>query len=109
MVGATASPLADGLNPLGDESRMNADLVDALAQSRDNDVHPVIFQLNTPVTQQDLSTMQSLGLEVLGDAPLVNGGLVEGTSQAVRHFSSWDRVAYLELDKPLDFFYPSTF
>ena len=105
MVGATASPLAEGVNPLGDESRMNADLVERLASSSDNDVHPVIYQLVSPVTAHDRSYMDSLGLNHLGDAPLVDGGLVEGTSQAVRHLSSWDRVAYLELDKPLDFFY----
>jgi len=105
MVGATASPLAEGVNPLGDESRMNADLVERLASSSDNDVHPVIYQLVSPVTAHDRSYMDSLGLNHLGDAPLVDGGLVEGTSLAVRHLSSWDRVAYLELDKPLDFFY----
>ncbi len=105
MVGATASPLAEGVNPLGDESRMNADLEERLASSSDNDVHPVIYQLVSPVTAHDRSYMDSLGLNHLGDAPLVHGGLVEGTSQAVRHLSSWDRVAYLELDKPLDFFY----
>ena len=105
MVGATASPLAEGVNPLGDESRMNADLVERLASSSDNDVHPVIYQLVSHVTAHDRSYMDSLGLNHLGDAPLVDGGLVEGTSQAVRHLSSWDRVAYLELDKPLDFFY----
>ena len=105
MVGATASPLADTTNPLGDERRMNADLVTALAFSSDTDTHPVIYQLTSPVTSEDRSVMQSLGLTLLGDAPLVNGGLVEGTTQAVRHFSSWDRVHYLELDKPLDFFY----
>ena len=105
MVGATASPLAEGVNPLGDDSRMNADLVERLASSSDNDVHPVIYQLVSHVTAHDRSYMDSLGLNHLGDAPLVDGGLVEGTSQAVRHLSSWDRVAYLELDKPLDFFY----
>ena len=105
MVGATASPLAEGVNPLGDESRMNTDLVERLASSNDNDVHPVIYQLTSPVTAHDLTYMDGLGLSHLGDAPLVNGGLVEGTSIAVRHLSSWERVAYLELDKPLDFFY----
>ncbi|MBL6733892.1 MAG: S8 family serine peptidase, partial [Candidatus Poseidonia sp.] len=108
MIGATASPLADGTNPMGDEGRMNADLVTALASSSDTDTHPVIYQLTSPVTSEDRSFMQSLGLTLLGDAPLVNGGLVEGTTQAVRHFSSWDRVHYLELDKPLDFFYLPT-
>ncbi|MEK9651981.1 MAG: S8 family serine peptidase [Poseidonia sp.] len=108
MIGATASPLADGTNPMGDEGRMNADLVTALASSSDTDTHPVIYQLTSPVTSEDRSLMQSLGLTLLGDAPLVNGGLVEGTTQAVRHLSSWDRVHYLELDKPLDFFYLPT-
>ena len=35
MVGATASPLADSTNPLGDASKMNADLVEKLDEVAD--------------------------------------------------------------------------
>ena len=105
MVGVTASPLADNVNPLGDMEKMNADLVDALAGGSETTVLPVIFQLNSPVTDADVNHLADLGFAVLGDAPLVDGGLVEGPSQAVRHLSNWNRVEYLELDKPLDFFY----
>ncbi len=105
MVGATASPLADTTNPLGDESKMNADLVSALDGADDATVLPVIFQLQSAVTDNDMAFMRNLGFEHLGDAPLVDGGLVEGAAIDVRRLSTWDRVEYLELDKPLDFFY----
>ena len=35
MVGATASPLADSTNPLGDATKMNADLVERLDEVED--------------------------------------------------------------------------
>ena len=105
MVGATASPLADSVNPLGDERKMNDDLRQELHEANDGDVIPVIFQLNSPVTDSDKAALDNMGLTLLGEAPLVDGGLVEGTAQDVRHFSIWHRVEYLELDKPLDFFY----
>lgn len=105
MVGAAASPLADGINPLGDASKMNNDLVERLAEADDATTLPVIFQLHSPVTQSDETYMKDLGLEVLGHAALIDGGLVEGAAIDVRRLSSWERVEYLELDKPLEFFY----
>ena len=108
MVGAAASPLADGINPLGDASKMNTDLVERLAEADDATTLPVIFQLHSPVTHSDEAYMEDLGLEVLGHAPLIDGGLVEGAAIDVRRLSSWERVEYLELDKPLEFFYLPT-
>ena len=105
MVGAAASPLADDINPLGDASKMNTDLVERLAEVDDATTLPVIFQLNSPVTDSDEAYMKDLGLEVLGHAALIDGGLVEGAAVDVRRLSSWERVEYLELDKPLEFFY----
>ena len=105
MVGATASPLADATNPMGDASKMNTDLVERLDEVDDATVLPVIFQLHSPVTSNDLAFMRNLGLDVLGDAPRIDGGLVEGKAIDVRRMSTWDRVEYLELDKPLEFFY----
>ena len=105
MVGVTASPLAEAVNPMGDVGKMNADLEAALADNDDSTVLPVIFQLHSPVTEEDRRHFDALGFTHLGDAPLVDGGLVEGSVQAVRHLSNWDRVEYLELDKPLEFFY----
>ena len=105
MVGATASPLAESTNPLGDERKMNVDLRERLAEVDDTTTLPVIFQLNSAVTVNDLAFMDRLGLTILGDAPLVDGGLVSGAAIDIRHLSTWHRVEYLELDKPLDFFY----
>ena len=105
MVGATASPLADSTNPLGDGQKMNADLINHLEQVEDATDVPVIFQLHSPVTAGDEAVLASLGFEVVGHAPLVDGGLAIGSAVDVRHLSNWYRVEYLELDKPLDFFY----
>ena len=100
MVGATASPLADSTNPLGDASKMNADLIERLDEVEDRAVLPVIFQLHSPVTDHDEAFMAQLGLELLGHAPLVDGGLVEGAAIDVRRLSTWDRVEYWNWTNP---------
>ena len=105
MLSAVASPLADGVNPLGDFTKMNDDLLEELENNDNSKVIPVIFQLKSPMTDVDESNLAHLGLELLGKAPLVDGGLVEGTIGEVRELSNWDRIEYLELDKPLEFFY----
>ena len=105
MFGAIASPLADSVNPYGDESKMNNDLVEKLNQVDGNTILPVIFQLNSPVEDSDEAYLTEIGFEILGHAPLVDGGLIEGTASDIRRLSTWERVEYLELDKPLDFFY----
>ena len=48
MVGATAAPLADQVNPMGDYDKMNYDLQQELYESEYDTVLPVIFQLNSP-------------------------------------------------------------
>ena len=105
MVGAAASPLADDINPLGDAAKMDSALVERLDEVSDVERLPVIFQLHSPVTAHDEAYMQDLGLDVLGHAALIDGGLVEGAAVDVRRLSTWDRVEYLELDRPLEFFY----
>ena len=105
MVGATAAPVADGMNPYGDATKMNADLIDKLVVEDGSLVVEVIFQLNSPLTEQDRDALESYRLTLLGEAPLVDGGLVEGTLTDMRSLSMWDRVEYLELNKELDFFY----
>ena len=105
MVGATASPLADSTNPLGDATKMNADLVERLDEVEDTTILPVIFQLHSPITPHDEAYMADLGLALMGEAPLLDAGLVEGKAIDLRRMSTWDRVEYLELDKPLEFFY----
>ena len=105
MVGATAAPLADQVNPMGDYQKMNYDLQEELYDSQIDTVLPVIFQLNSPVTDSDLDKLEEFGAIILGDAPLVDGGLLEAKAEDIRRISNWDRVEYLELDKELDFFY----
>ena len=105
MFGAIASPLADSVNSIGDANKMNQDLVAEISLSNEDEILPVIYQLNSPVTDTDRAYFESLGATILGDAPLVDGGLIEASVSTIRKISTWDRVEYLELDKPLDFFY----
>ena len=90
MLTAVASPLADDVNPLGDFTKMNDDLIEELENFENSKVIPVIFQLNSPVTESDESYLEALGLELLGRAPLVDGGLVEGTIGDIRTLSNWE-------------------
>ena len=105
MFGAIASPLADSVNSIGDANKMNQDLVAEISASNEDEILPVIYQLNSQVTDSDRAYFESLGATILGDAPLVDGGLIEASVSTIRKISTWDRVEYLELDKPLDFFY----
>ena len=71
MVGATAAPLADQVNPMGDYDKMNYDLQQELYESEYDTVLPVIFQLNSPVSEADLDQLEEFGATILGDAPLM--------------------------------------
>ena len=105
MIGATAAPLAAGLNPMGNYDKMDKSLRDSLSSSSEDEIVPVIFQLNSDVTAEDLEILESLGATILGEAPLVDGGLFEASIRDVRIISTWERIEYLELDRVLDFFY----
>ena len=70
------SPLAQGTNPYGDLDKMDSALEEALASNDDDSIlHEVIFQLNSPVTSDDLDFMKSVGAVHLNDALLIDGGL----------------------------------
>ena len=99
MVGATAAPLADQVNPMGDYDKMNYDLQQELYDSEYDTVLPVIFQLNSPVTDADLNQLEEFGATILGDAPLIDGGLIEAKAEDIRQISNWDRVEYLDLTR----------
>jgi hypothetical protein len=104
MIGATAAPLAAGLNPMGNYDKMDKSLRDSLSSSSEDEIVPVIFQLNSDVTAEDLEILESLGATILGEAPLVDGGLFEASIRDVRIISTWERIEYLELDRVLNFF-----
>ena len=66
MLTAVASPLADGVNPLGDYTKMNNDLIEELETSDDSKIVPVIFQLNSPMTESDENRLTELGFDLMG-------------------------------------------
>ena len=99
MVGATPSPLADSTNPLGDASKMNADLIERLEEVDDRVVPPVIFQLHSPETNHDEAFMVQLGLELWA---MLRWSTVAWLRRSHRCSTPIDMgpVEYLELDKP---------
>ena len=105
LLGVSAAPLTDSLNPLGDFERMDAALEQELVDVSDDTVLSVIFQLNSEVTKSDLEQLETLNAELLGDAPLIDGGLIEAKARDIRTLSHWERVEYLELNRELEFFY----
>ena len=105
LIGVSAAPLADTLNPIGDFERMDAALEHELNTVADDTILSVIFQLNSEVQAPDRIVLEDNGAEILGDAPLIDGGLIEATALQIRTISQWERVEYLELNRELEFFY----
>ena len=104
FLAASYAPLVGGESVSGDTSVMNRDLVEAIT-GESNELIEVIYQLQSPVLANDIEFMNELGLEILGSAPLINGGLVSGSRLEVLAFSEWIRIEHLELNKELEFFY----
>ena len=109
LAGASAAPMASDVNPMGNHLKMDAALENALAQGEESNLE-VIFQLTSTVKESDLTRLADFGATVLGDAPLINGGLLSASPDDIRIISNWERVEYLELNRQLEFFYlPSEF
>tara|TARA_B100000900_G_scaffold344405_1_gene308486 strand:+ start:2389 stop:4965 length:2577 start_codon:yes stop_codon:yes gene_type:complete len=108
MILMAMSPLASGSQTMGDAERMDAALEEALWSADVNDRLPVILQFISPVNDDDRTRLARLGATVEGEAPLVDGLLVEATPQAIRQITTLDRLHYAELDRPLEFFYLPT-
>ena len=105
LIGVSAAPLASGLNPLGNFERMDTALEDELKIVEDDSILSVIYQLHSEVTSVDRNAMEQFGAELLGSAPLIDGGLIEASAADIRKISNWERVEYLELNRELEFFY----
>ena len=104
-----SSPMVQGTNPYGNLEKMDDALEDALQSVGDLDESfEVIFQLQSPVSNEDLNHFKDLGAVHLNDAKLINGGLLEATSDVIRQLSNWERIKYLELNRELDFYYLPT-
>ena len=105
MVGASAAPLMSSMNPAGDFERMDDALEEALDTSPFDATLSVVYQLNSKVTSEDRKWLENHGAELLGEAPLVDGGLLEASATDIRVISEWSRIEYLELNRELEFFY----
>lgn len=103
------TPMVQGTNPYGNLDKMDDALESALQTAGDAESSfEVIFQLNSPVTDDDINFMKNVGATYLDDAKLIDGGLIDASPDVIRQLSTWDRVEYLELNRELDFFYLPT-
>ncbi|MGB2424842.1 MAG: S8 family peptidase [Candidatus Poseidoniaceae archaeon] len=103
------TPMVQGTNPYGNLDKMDDALESALQTAGDvESSFEVIFQLNSPVTDDDINFMKNVGATYLDDAKLIDGGLIDASPDVIRQLSTWDRVEYLELNRELDFFYLPT-
>ena len=76
MLGVSASPTTGSMNPLGDFEKMDASLEEYIASDDSNTDIEVIFQLNSPITKDDVAMFEKYDAEIIGDAPLIDGGLI---------------------------------
>ena len=103
------TPMVQGTNPYGNLDKMDDALESALQTAGDvESSFEVIFQLNSPVSDDDINFMKNVGATYLDDAKLIDGGLIHASPDVIRQLSTWDRVEYLELNRELDFFYLPT-
>jgi subtilisin family serine protease len=103
------TPMVQGTNPYGNLDKMDDALESALQTAGDFETSfEVIFQLNSPVSDDDINFMKNAGATYLDDAKLIDGGLIDASSDVIRKLSTWDRIEYLELNRELEFFYLPT-
>jgi subtilisin family serine protease len=103
------TPMVQGTNPYGNLDKMDDALESALQTAGDFETSfEVIFQLNSPVSDDDINFMINAGATYLDDAKLIDGGLIDASSDVIRKLSTWDRIEYLELNRELEFFYLPT-
>jgi subtilisin family serine protease len=103
------TPMVQGTNPYGNLDKMDDALESALQTAADFETtFEVIFQLNSPVSDDDINFMKNAGATYLDDAKLIDGGLIDASSDVIRKLSTWDRIEYLELNRELEFFYLPT-
>lgn len=103
------TPMVQGTNPYGNPDKMDDALESALQNAGDFETSfEVIFQLNSPVSDDDINFMKNAGATYLDDAKLIDGGLIDASSDVIRKLSTWDRIEYLELNRELEFFYLPT-
>lgn len=105
LVTSSAAPFAAGGQTYGDVSVMDASLQRALAEGGASDVHKVIVQFTTPLGADVSDVLEEHDATVLGTAALVDGHLIEASDIDLRRLSTNERVRYMELDRPLEFFY----
>ena len=70
MLGVSASPTTGSMNPLGDFEKMDASLEEYIASDDSNTDIEVIFQLNSPITEDDVANSAEGGI---GDQSIAGG------------------------------------
>lgn len=102
------APISGLANPVGNLEKMDSYLLLSF-ESDEALEYEVIYQFQSHYSPEG-SEFSYLGVEYLGDAPLINGGLIRATEDSIRTISTWPEIKYLELNRELEFFYlPASF
>ena len=103
FVASTSSAgLTKDLNPLGNVSVMDSDLVEYLSTEESLEV---IAQFTTPVDDYKRHKINQIGLETLGEMSVLHGGLYEGNPDQIRHLSMMEDIFFIERNRLLEHFY----
>ncbi|MDA0842492.1 MAG: S8/S53 family peptidase [archaeon] len=97
------APISGLANPIGDLGKIDPYLLLSF-ESNEDDSFEVIYQFEPHYSARG-DEFAHLEVEHLGDAPLINGGLILATEDSIRAISTWSEIKYLELNRPLEFFY----
>jgi len=85
---------------------MDQYLIDAIQNESNNEVKlSVIFQFEEPLSVGNKQRIQLLGIEILNEAPLINGGLLKAAPNQIVLLSNQPGIRFLELNRLLETFY----
>ena len=97
------SPISGLSNPLGNSSKIDNYLLEQF-DKESSDSYEVIYQFQ-PEYQPNGNEFSNLNVEILGHAPLINGGLIQTDEGTIRSLSSEPYIKFIELNRELEFFY----
>ena len=103
FVSSTSSAgMTHDLNPAGDITKMDAELIEHFSSHESIEV---IAQFYSPLDDMKRERIDQIGLETLGEMHVLHGGLYEGTPEQIRHLSMMEDIFFIERNRLLEHFY----
>ena len=87
-----------------DMSKMSNELISELDSSEELEV---IIQFTGEQEDSVWKSLESMGIEMISQMSVLNGGLVVGTATEISRLSTFSIVKHMELNVPIEHFYLS--